>query len=74
MTEEAQPARRRPGRPRKTPILEPAVKPAESQSESRFPPDERVGMKVADSRWTRIGYPDDREYLIEDGVIVERVR
>jgi hypothetical protein len=37
------------------------------------PADERIGQKVADDRWTSIGFPDGREYRCENGVIVERV-
>lgn len=66
----AQPEKRRPGRPRKTPEVEPAVE-SGSEERVRFPSDERIGQSV-DPAWVRIGFMDGRQYRIENGVIVER--
>lgn len=73
---EAQPVKRRPGRPRKAPESPPAepVIELESTGERALPADERIGEHVDDPRWTAIVFPDDRQYRIENGVIVERVR
>ena len=79
------PARRGPGRPRKVaaeaetpPGADPAPGPADTPATSggpTFPADERIGQTVADSRWTAISYSDDdRQYRVENGVIVERTR
>lgn len=75
------PVKRGPGRPRKVaavPQAEPESSPADAwktPEPAKFPPDERIGQRVADPRWSSISYSDDqREYRIEDGVIVERVR
>lgn len=80
-TEEVQPAKRSPGRPRKTPAVKPApaaesepVKVVESEpAKPKFPSDERIGKPVDDLRWTEIGFDDGRSYRIENGVIVERI-
>lgn len=66
MIEEFQPARRRPGRPRKEPVTTPATEPKREND------DERIGTEVADPRWNAISFPDGRQYRVEDGVIAER--
>lgn len=92
---EAEPVKRRPGRPRKNPAPEivaesdPAAKALdepkplvdvapepviEEKSHPSDPNDERIGQLV-DPAWKSISYStDDRQYRIEDGVIVERMR
>lgn len=83
MTEETQPAKRRPGRPRK--VVEPAAEPVAEHVEhaepavlpapkAALPGDDRIGQRVDDPRWTGITFEDNREYRVENGVIVERVR
>lgn len=67
-----QPMSRGPGRPRKNPDPEPETR--EAKDKPTFPPDERVGQPVADSRWTEISFDDGQSYRIEEGVIVERIR
>lgn len=77
---ESQPVKRGPGRPRKVA----AVPPVETQppddawktpEPAKFPPDERIGTQIADTACTSISYSDgDRQYRVENGVIVERVR
>lgn len=98
----AQPVKRRPGRPRKSPPPEsaaptkaaeadetpevestapdspeasaPPVHPeSKAPAKPAFPADDRIGQEV-DPAWSSISFPDDRQYRIEDGVIVERVR
>lgn len=81
-TGDAQPAKRRPGRPRKVLVAsEPETVPdappepdAVEVSPRRILGDDRVGTPVDDPRCTGITFPDDREYRVENGVIVERVR
>lgn len=58
--------------PAAKPLAEPAP-PAPESSKPKFPADERIGEE-ADPAWTSISFSDDRQYRIEDGVIVERVR
>lgn len=78
MPEEVQPAKRGPGRPRKTPALdvEDTVEPI---AEVPVPQhalwiDERVGQRVDNPAWVGFTFEDDREYRVANGVIVERVR
>lgn len=68
--EHTPPAKRGPGRPRKT---EEKAEP-NPEAKSKFPADERVGQSVDNPAWTGITFPDDREYRVENGVIVERIR
>lgn len=81
MPEETQPPKRGPGRPRKVPAATPsaadsAPQPADEWKTNApvFPADERIGQHVDDPNWTAIVFQDDRQYRVEDGVIVERVR
>lgn len=79
--ETAQPAKRGPGRPRKSAAakvesstnVEPVEDAWKTPVPTKLPPDERVGQQVADDRWTSIGFDDGRSYRIENGVIVERI-
>lgn len=76
---EAQPAKRRPGRPRKSPdpeVVEDAVPELEETPvvQPSDPDDGRIGQKVDDPNWTAVVFMDDTQYRVEDGVIVERVR
>lgn len=83
---EAQPVKRRPGRPRKNP-LPPAetvevtpdsvavetVAVAETPAdEPAAPADERIGTEVHPLA-SHIGYDDGRQYRCEGGLIVERL-
>lgn len=71
---EAQPDKRRPGRPRKQVETKVVDEPEEPVVERvRFPSDERIGQSV-DPTWIRIGFMDGRQYRIENGVIVERTQ
>lgn len=71
MPEEVQPAKRGPGRPRKTPVVEEVV---EAVGEERVLwIDERAGLQVDNPHWVGITFEDNREYRVENGVIVERV-
>jgi hypothetical protein len=90
MPEETQPPKRGPGRPRKVQaaVVAPSVEPVPTElappadewktsapTAPAFPPDERIGQTVDNPAWTSISYSvDDRQYRIENGVIVERVR
>lgn len=78
MPAQAQPARRRPGRPRKAPVpSEPAIESSEAAkhlSVKAALSDERVGQMVDVPDCERITFHDDREYRVENGVIVERMR
>jgi hypothetical protein len=74
---ESQPVKRGPGRPRKVAAPKVDVSPPADEwktSAPVFPADERIGQHVDDPNWTAIVFQDDRQYRIEDGVIVERVR
>lgn len=87
MPEETQPPKRGPGRPRKVQaaVVAPSAEVAPPEADApppdewktpesaKFPPDERIGQHVG-SGYSSISYSDDRQYRIEDGVIVERVR
>lgn len=80
MTEPVAPPKRGPGRPRKAPAATPQAEvespPADAwktPEPAKFPPDERIGLDVG-SGYLAIAYSDDRQYRVEDGVIVERVR
>ena len=79
-----QPMKRRPGRPRKSPL--PATDPVTPDSLAaevvagkvakptpKDPDDERIGQEADDPRYTSIVFPDGAQYRIEAGVIVERV-
>lgn len=75
------PVKRGPGRPRKVaiaPQAEPDPPPADAwktPEPAKFPQDERIGQQVANPAWTEISFSDDdRQYRIENGLIVERVR
>lgn len=80
-SEVAQPAKRSPGRPRKAAakpavdqLVEPPADAWRTPDQGGFPPDERIGTTVEDPCWSTIVFSDDRQYRIEKGVIVERVR
>lgn len=81
MTEPVAPPKRGPGRPRKVAAATPqaeveAAPPADAwktPESPKFPPDERIGQHF-DSGYSAVVFPDDRQYRIENGVIVERVR
>lgn len=69
MSEEAQPAKRRPGRPRKA-VVAPM---AESDAGvSAADSDPRIGQQC-DPGWSSVGYGDGATYRCENGKIVERV-
>jgi hypothetical protein len=78
-----QPAKRRPGRPRKNPAPAEAsatpdtvaaeVAPAKpAKPAPKDPSDERIGQEV-DGGYTSIVFPDGAQYRVEDGVIMEKV-
>uniref|UniRef100_UPI003F491F27 hypothetical protein n=1 Tax=Pseudonocardia sp. CA-138482 TaxID=3240023 RepID=UPI003F491F27 len=73
MPEETPPAKRGPGRPRKTPV--PPAEPEAAADEWRTAPapaDDRLGAEVGASA-EFVSFPDGREYRCEGGRIVERV-
>lgn len=74
--EEAQPVKRRPGRPRKVTPEAAVVDPPDAwrTSPGPFAGDDRIGDSVDNPAWTAITFDDNREYRVENGVIVERVR
>jgi hypothetical protein len=76
-TEEVQPVKRRPGRPRKVAAEVVVANPPDAWKNGdtlHFPADENVGERVTLPGCTGITFPDGREYRVENGVIVERVR
>lgn len=76
---EAQPAKRRPGRPRKSPPSESVTQLGEPEPVDVVeavqvgPTDDRIGEHVDDPRWRSISYPDGRQYRVENGIVVELV-
>ena len=67
MSGDETPTRRGAGRPRKQ------AEPAQEKSSAKFPSDERIGQRVGEPTTDQIGFSDGCTYLVEDGVIVERI-
>jgi hypothetical protein len=75
---ESLPVKRGPGRPRKVAAPKVDAQPDDAWKTSppapSIPSDERVGERVDVPGCTGYTFPDDREYRVENGVIVERIR
>lgn len=74
-TEDTQPIKRGPGRPRKVAAAPKVDVPTDAwKNAEQQPPDKRIGQPVGDERVSAVTFPDGSEYRCVDGVIVERLR
>lgn len=74
--QEAQPAKRRPGRPRKSSADEPISSSVDApalETVPSDPTDDLIGQAVGDLRIHFVTFPDGREYRVQNGLIAERV-